>query len=243
MDLKEIVQFEGHRHPWEISRLRRILTLPFPKGAGIRFVDIGSGDLFFARALSAYTTIPVAAVDTGYVGGEHHDGSVRCYTAISDIAPESADCVFLMDVLEHVQDDRALLAEAARVLVPGGVAVITVPAFPRLFSGHDVFLGHCRRYDTRMLLACIGGVAPLAVQEIFYFYTILCLVRWVEKVFGGPRMPQTGTQLSAWRFSPQHWITQTAAAALDIDFMAGRFLHAKGLPIPGLSLCAFCVKK
>ena len=51
----------------------------------------------------------------------------------------------IADVLEHVDDDLALLRQYAAKLGEGGRIVITVPAFSFLWSGHDVFLEHRRR--------------------------------------------------------------------------------------------------
>jgi SAM-dependent methyltransferase len=61
------------------------------------------------------------------------------------------DAVVASDVLEHIEDDRAALAETARVLRPGGVLVISVPAHQWLFSEHDAALHHFRRYSKTAL--------------------------------------------------------------------------------------------
>jgi len=58
----------------------------------------------------------------------------------------SIDCVVALDFIEHVDDDRGLLEEFHRVLRPGGQVVASVPAYPWLWSPHDDFLHHKRRY-------------------------------------------------------------------------------------------------
>jgi len=63
----------------------------------------------------------------------------------------SVDAVIMLDVLEHVQDDLTCLREAWRVLQPGGVLLITVPAYPFLYSAWDEYNGHFRRYTARSL--------------------------------------------------------------------------------------------
>ncbi len=61
-----------------------------------------------------------------------------------------------LDVLEHVADDEAALAEMRRVTEPGGVLLLTVPAYPGLFSAHDEAAGHRRRYSRRRLVELVG---------------------------------------------------------------------------------------
>jgi ubiquinone/menaquinone biosynthesis C-methylase UbiE len=67
------------------------------------------------------------------------------------LADNSVDVLTALDVIEHVQDDHASVKEFLRVLRPGGIAVITVPALMALWSDWDVTLRHHRRYNARML--------------------------------------------------------------------------------------------
>ena len=66
--------------------------------------------------------------------------------------PLPADCVnavVLLNVLEHIADDNRALAEVYRILKPGGVAVIEVPAGPHLLDIYDRLVMHFRRYTLR----------------------------------------------------------------------------------------------
>jgi SAM-dependent methyltransferase len=78
-----------------------------------------------------------------------------------------AAVVTALDVLEHVDDDAAALAELVRVTRPGGVLVIHVPAFAILWSDWDVALGHRRRYTRTSLRRLLAG-APLVVRRCAY---------------------------------------------------------------------------
>jgi SAM-dependent methyltransferase len=62
------------------------------------------------------------------------------------------DLITCLDVLEHIEDDLAALRALRRVVRPGGVLLITVPAYPRLWSSHDELNRHCRRYTRSALL-------------------------------------------------------------------------------------------
>ncbi len=57
------------------------------------------------------------------------------------------DVVILLNVLEHIPDDQAALAQAARILKPRGLMIIEVPAGVQLYDVYDRFLMHHRRYS------------------------------------------------------------------------------------------------
>ena len=88
------------------------------------------------------------------------------------VDPGWADVVLLLDVIEHLDDDLAGLRAARRVLRDDGHLVVTVPAYPSLWSGHDVALGHRRRY-TRAGLRQVVEAAGYRVQYLSHFNTIL----------------------------------------------------------------------
>jgi len=71
---------------------------------------------------------------------------LRADAAGLPLATGWADAVTLLDLLEHTDDERPVLAEALRVLRPGGLLLVTVPALPALWSEHDEALHHRRRY-------------------------------------------------------------------------------------------------
>ncbi len=86
--------------------------------------------------------------------------------------PGSFDLVAALDVLEHLDDDRASLAALADRLKPGGKVLITVPAFPFLWSHHDEQHHHRRRYRKRQLIRLIreNGLEP---EFAGYFNSLL----------------------------------------------------------------------
>ena len=90
------------------------------------------------------------------------------------------DAVLLCDVIEHVDDDVALLVEAKRVLKPGGSVVVTVPAGPDLWTAYDDVTGHKRRYD-REGLAKVIGRAGLVVGELSYFNVLPLLAQRLHR--------------------------------------------------------------
>jgi SAM-dependent methyltransferase len=88
------------------------------------------------------------------------------------LPPASADCVLACDVLEHVEDDRALLGTLCHVIRPGGLFIGTVPAYEFLWSGEDYVSSHFRRYTKSTL----NGRLESAGHEVVwssYFNTLL----------------------------------------------------------------------
>jgi SAM-dependent methyltransferase len=81
----------------------------------------------------------------------------------------SVDRIFLLDVAEHVPEDAAVFAEVRRVLKPTGLAVVHVPAHPRMWSPHDEAMHHVRRYTRAELEARIAeaGLAPVLLTYTF----------------------------------------------------------------------------
>ncbi|HTV51736.1 MAG TPA: methyltransferase domain-containing protein [Steroidobacteraceae bacterium] len=77
---------------------------------------------------------------------------------------ERFDLVCALDVVEHVENDRAALSELCRVLKPGGLLLLSVPLHARRWSAFDDFVGHRRRYEPP-LLASLLQQHSLSVQQ------------------------------------------------------------------------------
>lgn len=64
---------------------------------------------------------------------------------------EKYDFILLADVLEHIEDDRAMLEKLSNMLTPNGKIIVSVPAVKSLWSRHDEFCSHYRRYSKKEL--------------------------------------------------------------------------------------------
>jgi len=70
----------------------------------------------------------------------------ECAASLAEVSRDRFDGAYALNVLEHIEDDDAVLRELYRVLAPGGMLVVYVPAFQVLFSAMDRKVGHFRRY-------------------------------------------------------------------------------------------------
>lgn len=115
---------------------------------------------------------------------------------LADLADEpSFDAILYMDVLEHIADDRAELAAAARRLAPGGHIVVLAPAHDALYSAFDEQVGHHRRYDKRSLRAL--GPADLELVHLCYLDSVGLLASLANRLLLRRALP-TRRQIQVW---------------------------------------------
>jgi SAM-dependent methyltransferase len=95
------------------------------------------------------------------------------------------DIVLALDIIEHVEDDSAFVAELGRILAPGGVLAVHVPAWPSLWSRHDEVLEHKRRY-TRKAFRKLLQASPLRIDYLGWSNCTIFLptvgVRWARRM-------------------------------------------------------------
>ena len=102
---------------------------------------------------------------------------------------DSFQAVVGLDIFEHVEDDRRAIAEAFRVLKPGGVLVLSVPAFRALWGPHDIALHHFRRYRLSEMDAILrenGFEIAQISYAVFWLFPLVLISRVVEKLRKGP---------------------------------------------------------
>jgi len=157
-----------------------------------RLLDIGAGSGFFSRHLLVEGGAERAlCVDTGYA--RDHDETIAGKPVLyrRDCGFVDCDLVLMMDVLEHVDDDRGLAAHYA-AKVPGGAHfLVTVPAFGFLWSGHDVFLDHKRRYRLPEIEATLRGAGLTIVRGAYYFGLVFPLAAAVRLASRGDAQPRS----------------------------------------------------
>lgn len=118
-------------------------------------LDLGAGVGTYARlARDRGYDVQCCELDADLRDRLEADGFAT-YGDLDELADSSLDFVFTLNVLEHVDDDGAVLRQLRRVLRPSGRLLVYVPAFPVLYSAMDRRVGHVRRYRRRPLLRAV----------------------------------------------------------------------------------------
>ena len=167
-------------HWWLLGRGRLLLALVerecARRGGHVgRVVDVGSGTGTLLRSFGrlADEAIGVESDPVPLLMSRARGLDVREARADGlPFADASVDVLTAFDVLEHLPDDLAAAREFRRILRPGGVAVVSVPAYAWLWSGHDVIHGHQRRYTVGRLRTMLRE-AELDVTAAGYFNSFL----------------------------------------------------------------------
>ena len=163
-------------HWWFIARRRiidRILGR-YASAAPTSILEVGCGTGGMAGLLAKYG--PVTAIDVEPDVAPYVRTSYRAFAVTDAGAMAIRDGMFglvvALDVLEHTDDDASTLREVRRVCKPGGLVVVSVPAFQFLWGRQDAINHHRRRYRRRQLDALVRG-ANLTVLKLSYFNTLL----------------------------------------------------------------------
>ena len=193
MDIKELDLVDPHIHWYYQSKLaavRRGLTLAGWRNGNV--VDVGAGSGFFAEEVLAPGVGDVAfCIDPHYSPSEIGQRGMLVFQHEADAATISEASLFLfMDVLEHVEDDRWLLQEYVSQATSGALVVITVPAFMSMWSAHDVFLEHYRRYR-RPEVVQLAETAGLQVLRSQYLFGSLFGPSWLVRKLRRNSDPQS----------------------------------------------------
>lgn len=135
--------------------------------AGRRIVDFGAGIGTFATVVAKHG-FDISCVEQDETQAKViRKLGIDVRSSLDELASESCDYVYTLNVLEHIEDDRQALSELYRVLKPGGIILVYVPAMQILFSSMDRKVGHYRRY-TRKSLIRVSQDAGFTIDQCCY---------------------------------------------------------------------------
>ena len=190
---EQMAKLDG-QHWWFTAR-RRILDgvieriVRPPKDA--RILELGAGTGHNLAMLSRFGRVEASELDpiARQLASERL-GRPVVEAALPDLSmfpADSYDLVALLDVLEHVSDDKGSLHAIYQLLKPGGALILTVPINPWMWSAHDVAHHHHRRYRKKEIRK-LAEDAGFSIDLISPFNSILfppiAAVRLVGKLTG-----------------------------------------------------------
>ena len=164
----ESMSFAVNYHKWIVNELEPFL------GDTVVEVGAGNGDLSILllrtgiKALYAFEpSSNLFSVFRAKVEGQPRIKAINEFFN-PDLVPNTIDSILYINVLEHIEDDRAELLNAYRALPVGGFLLLFVPALPQLYSEFDRSVGHFRRYYKKALVERVRE-AGFEVEKARYF--------------------------------------------------------------------------
>lgn len=190
MDVKEerILGGAAAKHWYYRSKFKALLEILKPV-ALTDVLDVGAGSGIFSKMMiQAGKCEHAICLDPAYPCDRvefYHGHSIRFVRTIDRV---NQSLVLMMDVLEHVNDDVSLVRQYTETMPSGSKVLVTVPAFGFLWSGHDVFLGHQRRYTLFSIENCLQTAGLSILRSRFFFSALFPVVffmrlanRWQSK--------------------------------------------------------------
>ncbi|MGI8920384.1 MAG: class I SAM-dependent methyltransferase [Solirubrobacteraceae bacterium] len=234
----ELETHAAEDHHWWYRGRRRVLRqvlASLPLSPATRILDAGCGsgrNMLMLGEFGQVTGLEPAGASLSRAR-ERAAGAVTAGTIeampFADGAFELAVC---LDVIEHLDDDRAALTELRRVVAPGGRLVVTVPAYQWIWSSHDEVNHHRRRYTRRTLLAAASD-AGWVCERSTHFNALLLPAAIAYRTLERVRRP-SGPPVSDLHRTPG-WLNRTLSQPLH--FEAWLIRSGRRMPV-GLSLLA-----
>lgn len=179
------------KYHWWWEGRRKLVTSLLKDYEVKRVLDIGCGTgetLIYIKKM--YPQSKVYGIDSSRkaVGYARSRGLKNIHHADATKLPfpsSSFDTVLLLDVMEHIKDDELVMKELKRVLKKSGVAIITTPAVPWIWSKHDTMQGHVKRYmkrDFKRLAEKSGMELSFISYFNLFLFVPIALIRLVSNL-------------------------------------------------------------
>jgi hypothetical protein len=250
MDLREVTKNKT-RHPWELARvkaLRHIIKFRANLQSNLKILDVGCGDAFMVRELikgldvECVDGIDINLSDQRIKEIVSVENNIILHNKFDNLKEKYYNLTFMLDIIEHVENDTAFLSEIVnKYMDTEGYILITAPAFNFLFTSHDRFLGHFRRYNLQELL---GLTRSLHLRQLFsgYLFCSLVPLRFLmmcyERFVSAPTFQKKG--IGHWNYC--EILTKTIEALFVIDNSISIILSKNGIKLPGLTVWVLCKK-
>ena len=251
MDLCEETE-NTRRHPWEFARvnaLTKILELIKNPERITKVLDVGCGDGFIANnVLKKMHVKRIDGIDINLRDSEIAKLSslyakIDFHNTFETLNARKYNLVFLLDVLEHIEDDISFLIEIVdKHLDLGGYCLVTAPSFNCMFSSHDRFLRHYRRYNLKELTGLIKNSDLKSICCGYLFFSLIpvrLISLWYERFAKIEFMANKG--VGVWKYGKI--VTRLVASFLTFENVVLITLNKFGITLPGLTVWTLCKKQ
>lgn len=148
----------------------------------LKILEFGAGKGEFINRFIPHKNLETWVVELDDVYrkelAQHH----KTFKDITEVPDNHLDGIFLIDVLEHLEDDRMFLRQFHQKLKPGGRLFVYVPARMELFSAFDKKIGHVRRYHKGELRKK-ALEAGFAIEILRYHEILGYFAAWFNTLF------------------------------------------------------------
>lgn len=209
------IHHETEKNYWWFVLKRQLIThftQSFkPPGSIVLEIGCGGGRLSWEIQQRGYIVLSTdyepSAVQFAKELGINHCFISNCGEGIP-IADESIDLIVMTDVLEHIQNHTLTINECFRILKRGGFVIITVPAYPYLFSSWDRWNNHYRRYKKNQLVE-LAKHAQFEVKKLTYWNMPglpFAVFRKIKDLYNPLRNYEGFPPVPPWIEMPLKWI-------------------------------------
>jgi SAM-dependent methyltransferase len=234
---KEMIELQ-EEHWWFVARrdvIKSFIKMQMPQSSTGKVLEIGcgvGGNVGLLSQSGQYRGIDMHQPAIDYCSKKYPQFEFQC-TRVEDIPQEYSsnkfDSIYLLDVLEHIDDQVEILKSAQNYLTQSGKIFVTVPAFEFLWSPHDEFVHHVRRY-TKAGLKKVLEDSGYKVERISYFNSILFPLALIQRL--GMRMlnkklnthlstpPTIVTWLFKVIFAQEAWILKRTNLPVGLSIIA-----------------------
>lgn len=159
-----------------------------------RFLEIGCGTGSFIEALASEVNLRITGSEI-YIKGLHYakrrqpKAEFIQYDAQQGVLPDKFDIIAAFDVIEHIDDDVATIANIYDMLTDGGYFIVTVPQHKFLWSKLDQIVKHKRRYSRRELLDKLerqGFTVVRRTSFVCVLFPLMAVVRLLDRPAKNP---------------------------------------------------------
>ncbi|MDP3935228.1 MAG: class I SAM-dependent methyltransferase [Candidatus Giovannonibacteria bacterium] len=227
---------------WHVGRreiLKEALLRYLKDPTNLSILDIGcgtGGNIILLKEFGNVTGIDFSDEALRLASGKGFDKLVCADATAMPFPDNTFDLVSALDTIEHIADDLKVVQESFRVLKRGGIFLVTVPAYPWLWSQHDEAIHHVRRYYKKGLVNKLkkGGFKVLESSHFVSLALPINLLRKLRDKF--LRKEKESPKIYDIVFPP-------AINSILLFFLRCEKYWIRWLPLPiGTSIVAICKK-